>query len=250
MAPLQLSSLLADIVAKIIRIINMKIVISHHQTEYIRHFNFADIVFVFDDPTPDDLAAASDHHVITMGQAGNRSANRNAGLAYWLSQNPEDDAIIEFFDGDRFPIRYADPAAEMSALGADILLYPCEKDIRKAYAKPGTPIYIKGPGNAFFSCGFAIYKKTIDMIMAFNDGAFFSEEFKGWGGEDQYMGTVAGHLGIRCALSAKTTLNGSVGGDEGAHPDYIQAMTTYIKLAIRKGMKSTLLDNVGPLPVK
>lgn len=228
----------------------MKVVISHHQTEYIGRFDFTDAVFVFDDPLPEDLKAAYGRPVITMPSPGNRSANRNAGLGYWLKQHLADDAIIEFFDGDRFPIRYGDPSIEMRKIGTDILLYPCEGDIRLGYARPGTPIYVKGPGNAFFSCGFAIYKRTIDKIMEFNRGEFFCEAFKGWGGEDQYMGTVAGHLGIPCALSAETVLNGSVGGDEGSHPDYINALATYIKLSIKNGMRETLMDNVGPLPVK
>lgn len=239
-----------DIAALLTQIIKMKVIISHHQTEFIRKFPFSDVVYVFDDPTPSDLEAVKCSPYIIMGKPGNRSANRNAGLNYWLNQRPNSNSIIEFFDGDRFPIRYANPADEMERLGTDILLYPCNKDIRAAYTKPGNPIYIKGPGNAFFSCGFAIRKKAIDKIMKFNQGSFFSEEFKGWGGEDQYMGTVAAHLEISCALSAKTILNGSVGGDEGTHPDYIQAMSTYIKLSIKNGMKATLMDNVGPLPVK
>ena len=228
----------------------MKVVISHQQTEYISHFSFPDTVFVFDAPTPEDLKCAGDLPIITMKKAGNRSANRNAGLAYWAPHLTEPDAIIEFFDGDRFPIKYEDPAAEMAATGADILLYPCEKDIRFGYAKPGAELYMKGPGNAFFSCGLAIRKSAIDKIVAFNKGDFFCEAFSGWGGEDQYMGTVAAHLGLKCVLSAKTVLNGSVGGDEGEHPDYIQATTMYLQMVLKNGMRETLMDNVGPLPRK
>lgn len=227
----------------------MRVVISHRQSEYIRHFNFADTVFVFDDPTPDDLKYAAGHPIITMKTAGNRSANRNAGLAYW-HDDAGNNSIIEFFDGDRFPIKYAEPEKEMSATGADILLYPCEKDIRFGYAKAGVELYMKGPGNPFFSCGLAIRKDAIDKIIEFNKGEFFCEEFSGWGGEDQYMGTVAAHLGLKCVLSANTILNGSVGGDEGAHPDYIKAITTYLQLAIKNGMKETLMDNVGQIPRK
>lgn len=229
------------------RIIKMKVVISHLQAEYISRFDFPDTVFVFDSPTREDLAEVGDRPFVTMAKAGNRSANRNAGLAYWSSQ-AAGDAIIEFFDGDRFPVRYGDPAIEMESSGADILLYPCENDIRLAYARPGAHLYMKGPGNPFFSCGFAIRRNAIDRIVAFNHGEFFCEEFSGWGGEDQYMGTVAAHLGLKCVLSSHTLLNGSVGGDEGTHPDYIHATTTYIQLVLKNGMRSTLMDNVGPLP--
>lgn len=226
----------------------MKVIISHHQTEYISCFNFQDAVFVFDDPTPEDLKETGGRPSITMGKAGNRSANRNAGLSYWMHHPISEAPIVEFFDGDRFPVKYREPAAEMETTGADILLYPCEADIRFKYAKPGDHLYMKGPGNPFFSCGFAIRKKAIDEIVAFNKGKFFCEAFSGWGGEDQYMGTVAAHLGLKCVLSAYTLLNGSVGGDEGAHPEYVQATTTYIQLVLKNGMRSTLMDNVGPLP--
>lgn len=225
----------------------MKVIISHHQAEYLSRFSFPDAAFVFDDPAPEDFRGAGSHPFIVMEKAGSRSANRNAGLKYWLSLASDKNGIIEFFDGDRFPVQYEEPLAEMDKAQADILLYPCEKDIRLVYARPGDVLYMKGPGNPFFSCGFAIRMPAIHKIMEFNKGEFFSTAFSGWGGEDQYMGTVAAHLGLKCVLSANTVLNGSVGGDEGEHPDYMQAMTTYMQLVLKNGMKATLMDNVGPI---
>lgn len=228
-----------------------RVIISHHQSEYLKNFDATiPSVVVFDDLTPADISAVGDIPYIQRKPMGNRGANRNAGLNYWLSKNPSENAVFEFLDGDRFPVMYDDPIKEMSELDADILLYPCNADTRYARHKFKETLYMKGPGNPFFSCGFAITKKALDAITAFNNGVFFREEFDGWGGEDQYTGTVAGHLGLRCFLSETIELNGTVGGDSQNHNDYLGSMNIYLKLVLQNGLKETFLDNVGRLPTE
>lgn len=225
-----------------------RVVISHKQSEYLRYFDTkTPTVFVFDSITDSDILAVGERPYIVVSTTGNRAANRNAGLGYWLNHGVSSQDIIEFFDGDRFPKCYVNPEKEMLDYNADIILYRCEQDTRLNYTKPGYMLCMNGPGNPFFSCGFALRKSTIDTIMQFNHGQLFCEDFVGWGGEDQYLGTITAHLNLRCVLSSGTVLNGSVGGDMEEHSDYIQAMNLYLKLVIKNGMRATFIRNTVPV---
>lgn len=219
-----------------------RIVISHHQSQSIPLFR-QDIptVFVFDDITPEDVAAAGTAPHVTAPCMGNRSVNRNLGLAYWRSHTSlRDDDIVEFFDGDRYPVKYAPPEEEMRKYGCDVLLYPCEEDTRsRLLEKEPGPEDTGWLSNAFYSCGFAIQYAAIRQVLEFNHGPFFREEFKGWGAEDQYMGLVLHKIGATAVLSRKTMLCGSVGTDVGEHPEYKETMRTYFNLAYLNGLIDT-----------
>lgn len=215
------------------------IVISHHQSQSIPLFR-QDIptVFVFDDITPEDIAAVGTAPHVTAPCMGNRSVNRNLGLAYWRSHaSLRDDDTVEFFDGDRYPVKYAPPEEEMCKYGCDVLLYPCEHDTRERLLVEGRgPEDTGGLSNAFYSCGFAITHKAVKQVESFNHGPFFREEFEGWGAEDQYMGLVLARLGIKARMSHDVRLHGSVGTDAREHPEYAKTMRTYIDLARMNGL--------------
>lgn len=216
-----------------------RVVISHHQSQFIPLFRPATpTVFVFDDIAPEDTAAVGATPYITAPCIGNRSLNRNLGLAYWCSHaSLSDDDIVEFFDGDRYPVQYAPPEEEMHKCGCGALLYLCEGDARTCLLeKEPRP---RGTGwfsNVFYSCGFAMRYSAICQVRGFNHGPFFREEFKGWGAEDQYMGLVLHRLGICTALSHQVRLNGSVGTDVWDHPEYRDTMRTYFRLAYMNGL--------------
>lgn len=220
------------------------VVISHRQTEHLGKFPEGSI-YVFDSITDGDIFACSKRGCayVAVPQAGNRGFNRDAGLSYIMEHyTPADDDVVEFFDGDRYPVAYA-PDATLSAMridGIDCMLYSCNKDSRHAR------IYVPLKGfsvvdtgtlcNPFYSCGFAMKVGAIRKVMAFNGGGLFEHRFTKWGCEDQYLGLVCDKLGLRVALTCETLLNGSVGGDQFVHPDYRESLQQYVDLIREKGL--------------
>lgn len=217
-----------------------RVVLSHNQTDTIRKFpGGPSTVFVFDAPTGKDIAECIDHgcNYVLMPYAGNRGANRNAGVQKILSLfDPRFDDIIEFFDGDRYPTTYNPNAVKslMDSHNIKCVLYSCEQDARhqKVYVPlSGATIVDTGTlCNPFYSCGFAMSVSAILEIMAFNNGSLFEPRFTRWGSEDQYLGLVCDYLHQKVALTCETILNGSVGGDADLHEDYRESLQTYVDL--------------------
>lgn len=217
-----------------------RVVLSHHQTENIRKFpSGCSTVFVFDDPIQEDIDECNAHGCsnVCMPIAGNRGANRNAGLQKVLSTfKPKPDDYVEFFDGDRFPTTYNPDSVLRLMEKYDIhcMLYSCGHDARH------TKIYVPLEGativdtgtlcNPFYSCGFIMRVSAILDVIAFNNGVFFEQRFTTWGNEDQYLGLVCEHLKHKVALTCETLLNGKVGGDSDSHQDYRESLQTYVDL--------------------
>lgn len=217
-----------------------RVVLSHHQTENIRKFpSGCSTVFVFDDPIQEDIDECNEHGCshVCMPVAGNRGANRNAGLQKVLSTfKPKPDDYVEFFDGDRFPTTYNPDSVLRLMEKYDIhcMLYSCGNDARH------TKIYVPLEGativdtgtlcNPFYSCGFIMRVSAILDVIAFNNGVFFEQRFTTWGNEDQYLGLVCEHLKHKVALTCETLLNGKVGGDSDSHQDYRESLQTYVDL--------------------
>lgn len=169
---------------------------------------------------------------VVMPVAGNRSANRNAGLAYVERVfHPSDADVIEFFDGDRVPVRYTPnfPA------NADVVLYVCEQDKRLLKLKPGY-VQTNTLCNPFYSCGFAMKYGAIGRIEEFNGGCLFNEDFRGWGCEDQYLGLQCAKLGLSVYLSDQVCLAGRVGGDELSHDNYGAVLQQYVDITRANGL--------------
>ena len=217
-----------------------RIVLSHNQTENIRKFpSGCSTVFVFDAPTQEDINECNSHGCshVCMPVAGNRGANRNAGLKKVLDTfNPNFDDYVEFFDGDRFPTTY-NPEKVLRLMerhNIQCMLYSCENDTRheKIEVQPeGATIVDTGTlCNPFYSCGFIMRVSAILEILAFNNGFLFEPRFTRWGSEDQYLGLVCEHLKYRVGITRETTLNGRVGGDCESHQDYQEALQTYIDM--------------------
>lgn len=217
-----------------------RVVISHNQTESIRKFpGGPSTVFVFDSPTEKDITECIAHgcNYVLMPYAGNRGANRNAGVQKILSTfDPRFNDIIEFFDGDRYPTTYNSDAIEslIDSRGIQCVLYSCEHDARhqKVYVPlSGATIVDTGTlCNPFYSCGFAMRVSAILEVMAFNNGSLFEPRFTRWGSEDQYLGLVCDYLHYKVAITCEVLLNGAVGGDADQHEDYRESLQTYIDL--------------------
>ena len=217
-----------------------RVILSHHQTVAIRKFpGGPSTVFVFDSPTEQDISECKAHgcNYVTMPSAGNRGANRNAGVKYILDTfNPSFSDIIEFFDGDRYPTTYNMDAVQslMDTHGIQCVLYSCWQDARhrKLYVPlSGATIVDTGTlCNPFYSCGFAMRVSAILEVMAFNNGYLFEPRFTRWGNEDQYLGLVCDHLHHKVALTCEVLLNGTVGGDSDLHEDYRESLQTYVDL--------------------
>lgn len=217
-----------------------RVVLSHNQTENIRKFpGGCSTVFVFDAPTKEDLDECTAHgcSYVLMPVAGNRGANRNAGLQKVLTTfKPNYDDYVEFLDGDRFPITY-NPEKVLRIMeehGIQCMLYSCGQDARheKVYVPlEGATIVDTGTlCNPFYSCGFVMRVSAILEVMAFNDGFLFEPRFTKWGSEDQYLGLVCEHLKQKVAITCETLLNGRVGGDSDFHQDYRESLQTYVDL--------------------
>lgn len=220
------------------------IVISHRQPEYITKFPKGS-VFVFDAITDADSATCEKYGYpyVTVDTEGNRGANRNAGLArVFRDYHLKDSDIVEFFDGDRFPVKY-EPKRIMSLMdehGIDCMLYTCETDIRSTRIHipcSGATIIDTGTlGNPFYSCGFAMCVGAIRKAMDFNGGILFEERFTRWGVEDQYLGLVCDHVGMTVGITQETILNGCVGGDSDEHDDYRDSLQEYVDIVKEKGL--------------
>ena len=217
-----------------------RVVLSHNQTENIRKFpGGCFTILVFDSPTHEDIAECEAHgcSYVIMPVAGNRGANRNAGLQKVLNAfKPNYDDYIEFFDGDRYPTIY-NPEKVLRLMGEhniQCMLYSCGQDARheKIYVPTeGATIVDTGTlCNPFYSCGFIMQVSAILGIMAFNNGFLFEPRFTRWGSEDQYLGLVCEHLKHRVAITRETLLNGKVGGDCDFHQDYRESIQTYVDL--------------------
>lgn len=215
-----------------------QVILSHNQTENIRKFPCGcSTVFVFDAPTKEDLDECDAHgcSYVCLPVAGNRGANRNAGLQKVLNElNPNFDDYVEFFDGDRFPTAY-NPDKVLSLMenhNIQCMLYSCEQDARhKKIDVPSEGAVIVDTGtlcNPFYSCGFIMRVSAILEVMAFNNGFLFEPCFTRWGGEDQFLGLMCEYLKLRVAITNETRLNGRVGGDADQHSDYRESLQTYI----------------------
>lgn len=225
-----------------------RIIISHRQTECLAKFPYApNTIVVFDDPTELDLKECTrlGYSYTISTQSGNRGTNRNTGLYSILkSSSLPDGDLVEFLDGDRFPISYNESRIWdlVTNHGIDCILYTCnEADARlRRISIPEGHTSIVDTGvmcNPFYSCGFIMKVSTIHKIMNFNDGNFFEPRFKGWGCEDQYMGLVCHKLGLKVALTREILLNGRVGGDANDHIDYKDSLQTYVNLIVEKGIE-------------
>ncbi len=217
-----------------------RVILSHNQTDSIRKFpGGPSTVFVFDAPTDKDISECTKLNCsyVQMPYAGNRGANRNAGLQKILTTfNPQFNDIIEFFDGDRYPTTYNPDAVKylMDTYGIQCMLYSCGQDARHSkifVPLSGATIVDTGTlCNPFYSCGFAMSVSAIQEIMAFNNGSLFEPRFTRWGSEDQYLGLVCDHLHHKVAITCEIILNGSVGGDSDLHEDYRESLQTYVDL--------------------
>ena len=238
-----------------------RVITSHSQSEHLSKFPICvppTTVAVFDAYTDADAQCCHDLGImpVIVSQSGNRGANRNAGLQYLLDGAllaPDD--IIEFLDGDRFPICY-DLWTVRSLIcthSLDVLLYCCSTDARtQRIAVPPKGAILLDTGtlcNPFYSCGFAVKFSAIDRILKFNDGHLFEPRFTEWGCEDQYLGLICAHLGLRVALTAEIRLNGCVGGDSDNHPGYRASLQQYIDLIYEKNLQIRL-EAEPPLALK
>ena len=217
-----------------------RVILSHNQTKTIRDFpNGSSTVFVFDAPTDEDIKECKlyNSNYIIMQETGNRSNNRNAGVQKILNDfNPKDDDIIEFFDGDRFPVEYKPDITEklIQKYNLSCMLYSCQYDVRQQrifVPLEGAVLIDTGTlCNPFYSCGFAMKVSDIKDIQNFNNGMLFNNRFMSWGGEDQFLGLMCDYLNKRVAITCETMLNGRVGGDADQHEEYKQTLQTYIDL--------------------
>ena len=215
------------------------IIISHEQAEYACRFDSilgdSRLVFVFDAFSGADEEAMRNipgAASVIMESAGNRSANRNAGLSYVERKfHPADDDVIEFFDGDRVPVTYCPP--DMG--DADVLLYTCEHDKRLQKLHPGK-VTTETLCNPFYSCGFAMRYRAIRKIEELNGGRLFNETFRGWGCEDQYLGLQCAKLGLSVYLDGNVRLEGKVGGDEFLHANYGEILQQYVDITRANGL--------------
>lgn len=223
-----------------------RVIISHGQSEFLDKFPPGPLtVAVFDAYTDADAYKCHElgFQALPVPQMGNRGANRNAGLQYLLNGAllaPDD--IIEFFDGDRFPKQY-DAWSVTSLIRAhnlDVLLYTCADDARLQripIAPAGTALVDTGTlCNPFYSCGFAMQFAAIGQLLKTNGGNLFEPRFTKWGCEDQYLGLLCAKLGLRVALTSEIILNGKVGGDSDAHPEYRESLQQYIDLIYEKNL--------------
>lgn len=233
-----------------------RIIISHNQTEELRCFpSDAPTFVVLDAHTVADLEMCEMLHynpVIVKVQGG-RGQNRNAGLERLVSMvDLCTSDIIEFFDGDRFPIApYSTSLVEslMHRNNLDVLLYTCNNDkrVQSLNLEKGST-YMVDTGslcNPFYSCGFAMTASAIGKVKAFNGGHLFEPLFTGWGCEDQYLGILCSHLGLSVGITTEFVLNGAVGGTENLHPDYRASLQTYIDLVQAGGFA---IRNTSALP--
>lgn len=219
-----------------------RIVISHHQSDYLCKFPDG-ALFVFDDPTDVGISYCieNERQYTVVGKSGNRGHNRNAGLTVLLDTTDlQDDDIIEFFDGDRFPVLYDIDSVckDMERHSFDAVLYMCMNDERnKRLDIPDGRTAIVGLctlSNPFYSCGFAMKVSAIRKIMEYNGGTrLFEDSFTHWGCEDQFLGLICGKLGLRVAITRKVVLNGSVGGDSDRHHDYIDSLQEYVNAIMK-----------------
>lgn len=219
-----------------------RVIISHKQHEYIRKFPYLrNTSIVFDAPNQEDIAVCNElgYHPVFVESCGNRGHNRNAGLTHILdTYDLQDEDIIEFFDGDRFPVTEYSTEQVYNLLAqndADCLLYTChhfDARLEKHYVPlEGSALIDTGTlCNPFYSCGFSMSVSAIRKVMQFNHGFFFEPRFTKWGCEDQFMGLVCSNLGLRVAITCEIGLNGNVGGDSHMHTDYRESLQTYVDL--------------------
>lgn len=218
-----------------------RVIISHNQYKYISLFP-KNSLFVFDDIKSEDIKECHGNKFITVESKGNRGYNRNAGLNYILKTfEPKDSDVVEFFDGDRFPIIYNEEYVKRIIYQNDlgVLLYSCENDERHKRIKFDS-IKIVDTGticNPFYSCGFAITINAIKRIFEINENELFDTSFKEWGCEDQYLGILCDKLGIKVAITKEIILNGNVGGDSSKHFNYTKSLQHYIDKMLAIGIK-------------
>ena len=221
-----------------------RIVLSHRQTEYLNKFP-ENSIFVFDEPTEEDILYCKEHNIkyVISPEKGNRSLNRNTGLSFILSNyKVNDNDIIEFFDGDRYPTtyNYENILSLIENNNLDIMLYTCSYDTRlKKIFVPleGATVIDTGTMcNPFYSCGFAIKVSAIKKVFEINNNLLFDQSFIYWGGEDQYLGLLCDKLNLKVAITTEVTLNGNVGGDDVNHNNYRETLQNYVNLIIKNNI--------------
>ena len=221
------------------------IIISHRQTEYLCQFPHQEAsktYAVFDAVTVEDLRCAERLGIepVCSESKGNRGHNRNRGLeALVQDRGLQDEDVVVFFDGDRVPSNYGSHTLLSLLESLDVLLFTCsEYDARmkKIYVPLDSAVRVDTGTlcNPFYSCGFAMRGSAIKAVQQFNGGPLFEPRFKGWGCEDQYLGLVCYHLGLRVGITAGITLRGRVGGDSDRHPEYRESLQTYVDLIREK----------------
>lgn len=222
-----------------------RVIISHNQSKYISLFP-KNSLFVFDDIKSEDIKECRGNKFITVESKGNRGYNRNAGLNYILKIfNPKDSDVIEFFDGDRFTIKYNEEYVKRIIHENDlgVLLYSCENDER--HKRINFDLFkIVDTGticNPFYSCGFAITVGAIKRIFEINGNELFDTSFNKWGCEDQYLGILCDKLGIKVAITKEIILNGNVGGDSGLHNNYRESLQHYVNKILALGMELRMI---------
>lgn len=222
-----------------------RVVLSHHQSLYLSRFkDLFPFVPVFDDITEQDYSRmfhlGIEDYVISS-ETGNRALNRNEGYRHISERNNLSDGdIVEFFDGDRVPVRYDETRILniMHSTGSSVVLYMCEIDSREALVQ-NNDYSVVDTGtvmNPFYSCGFAIQVSAIEAVRSFNGGDLFCTDFNDWGCEDQYTGLVCSKLGIPVALDTGTRLSGAVGDDTDYHEAYRNSMQAYLDKARNSGI--------------
>lgn len=224
-----------------------RIVLSHNQTEYLYKFKDTQRTYVvLDAMSMEDsyTCGTLGYGVVPVATMGNRSLNRNRGLMRVLHDlSPKDTDIVEFLDGDRYPMEYSPSRIEelMDKHDLGCLLYTCSVDdtrISKLGINPCTTSLVDTGTlcNPFYSCGFAMRVRDVLSIMSYNKGHLFEPKLSSWGCEDQYLGILCSHLGVRVAITREILVNGAVGGDQHMHPSYRDSLQTYIDLIQNNGI--------------
>jgi len=217
------------------------VIISHKQSDYIGKFvdtlsiELSRMVFVFDAMDESDIATVNKHSVsfVTVPTAGNRAANRNAGLKFLETKYElADGDVVEFYDGDRIPVSVMDWNADWSH---DVDLFTCEIDKRLEKLAIG-PVSTGTLCNPFYSCGFSMKVSAIRKVEMVNNGNLFDDSFAGWGCEDQFLGLQCAKLNLSVRLSDRVVLAGAVGGDEISHRNYKDSLQHYVNRAISAGL--------------
>ena len=180
------------------------VIISQNQAAYLSEMHEAvkgyPHIFVLDrctDSSAAILTLLNENYILNRtGEGFLAGRMRNRGLE---ALGEIDDTL--FLDGDRIPINFTDDIYQEAIKRFDITLARVKDDFRPA----GTDFMLNGQhgqcNSHCFSCGMLIRKSAILKIQEFQGGHLFSPKFDMWeAGEDEFLGTVAYHLGLSCGF--------------------------------------------------